>query len=817
MYSNLIFPFLKCQATSRFYESELKRKESIILSLESEIECMTSSVDALRAEIQMHNMISDVDGNNVNEMNKLLKHNDELSIRIQEAEEEIIELKQSSDVLANECKNLKFALSESKERCAFAEASLQQEQGCSIPDDVLCEMQRLWREIGVSPSTEARFHDDIANCLQNTCSSKLREAIAYKEEVTKEIDDITKTTNAIAKCLGIDLVTAVTEGDLIHRLQIVRQRDSELRPNLASAITKRDSVVRSLRTLVSSMGIDIGSISNDLQKLLEEAEIIPIIDSNQHIDISIEFMNRCDKQISELRLLKAQALSKNDMYQVEARTFANEMQMTGLDIQENVENNIKRRHGSLHVWWEQDIAKSIADNILSSTSVVQVNSVYSMHLAAMHESLQRIVNIRRTFSDKLHSIIERAQQTLLKAVDGEMDASEAYSSFHEALFSLPALSKGRIHACISEISMLNEGVDAMTQSEIEALTVVWEALSISRSERGKFWTDIDNSIQQVQKNPNSVFDDIAKVGANEGEDWFEHDISECAKVYQQLESRLLKLELVHIEVERLRTRQDAKSKVISLDSEICIINSKLCEFEEKKCDKSRLTTKKDTSSNLLKEERFRKQMQSKFSSKLEQLKDLLKMWKITEGISFDNDLLSEEVRTLLSNSPRSDFMHLRTVKYKGATKRKVVDLKQQESSTSSPPQSCKRSVASSKKNLLGRAINSKKDQILYDKILPRPSPAVGARKELEKKRKIDDDVRLTEFPRKKLLSETSSLDERKPFSSVPVDNSLKKTSKQVTKSAKMIKTTQKTTLDPFAVVLEQSMSPFGSKENRDSR
>jgi hypothetical protein len=141
------------------------------------------------------------------------------------------------------------------------------------------------------------------------------------------------------------------------------------------------------------------------------------------------------------------------------------------------------------------------------------------------------------------------------------------------------------------------------------------------------------------------------------------------KHYVELEARLFKLQKIHAEVEQLRDRQDSKSKIMSLDTQVRILNAQLQDFEDKKCNKQRLITKKTTSSSLLQEERFRKQMQLKFSSKLGQLVSMLKSWKGNESSLFDQELLSDDVKVILRNSDRNEFMHLRTVEYKSSSKR----------------------------------------------------------------------------------------------------------------------------------------------------
>ena len=64
-------------------------------------------------------------------------------------------------------------------------------------------------------------------------------------------------------------------------------------------------------------------------------------------------------------------------------------------------------------------------------------------------------------------------------IKGEIDAREADISFHDALICLPSLSKEHIYACIEEMNVLVSTVRSMTQSEVEALAVVWEALNVS--------------------------------------------------------------------------------------------------------------------------------------------------------------------------------------------------------------------------------------------------------------------------------------------------------------------------------------------------
>jgi hypothetical protein len=364
---------------------------------------------------------------------------------------------------------------------------------------------------------------------------------------------------------------------------------------------------------------------------------------------------------------------------------------------------------------------------------------------------------------------------------------------------------------MSEIEALVAGVDTMTQSEIEALTVVWEALSISMSDRGMFWSGIDESMTSMQTRLNGPFDDVVELCKLDGEEWVLAAVKGATESYRLLETRLYKLEQTHQEVERLRTRQDSKSRIISLDSEVRILSAKLSEFEEKKCSKQRLLTKKTGSSNLLKEERFRKHMQSKFTSKLEQLATLLKAWAHDEVTDFDPNLLSDEVRTLLLNSDkmdtwvekRTEFMHLRTVK--PTVKRGPESITREKGTT--PPR--KRPMRSTVKVDAPKAQELNKDET---KTIPRARPS-NARERAIKRKPEDSQQPKAKAPRillpvsgaaKTMLSSptrkplrATTETARLPLSPAPVQRPTR--TKQVS--------SKRLTLPPFGHVLEQALSP----------
>ena len=134
---------------------------------------------------------------------------------------------------------------------------------------------------------------------------------------------------------------------------------------------------------------------------------------------------------------------------------------------------------------------------------------------------------------------------------------------------------------------------------------------------------------------------------------------------KDLKHKMFKLELIHGEVSKNRSKQDAKNRIMSLDSEIRLIDARLAAFEEKASNKARLVSKKANSGILLREEKFRKQKKNSFIAKLGKLKMELRDWEAREEQPFDTSVLSEEVRAMMVDGAeaeeRTAFMHLRTV------------------------------------------------------------------------------------------------------------------------------------------------------------
>eukprot|EP00562_Extubocellulus_spinifer_P002791 CAMPEP_0178486660 /NCGR_PEP_ID=MMETSP0696-20121128/8919_1 /TAXON_ID=265572 /ORGANISM="Extubocellulus spinifer, Strain CCMP396" /LENGTH=1944 /DNA_ID=CAMNT_0020114325 /DNA_START=206 /DNA_END=6040 /DNA_ORIENTATION=- len=463
----------------------------------------------------------------------------------------------------------------------------------------------------------------------------------------------------------------------------------EATPAAKSAKKRREDMFKNVEGMVKALegGTTTADLSqhhaadNDRQSTdslnKEEDQTLGALEAPHSLAAS--FLDDCEKDIKQLRLVKTEVLVANGDARSRTQLLAKEMHLTARDVVSLVVHSTKKQRKAFPEWWDPQVADNVCRIVTSKDALVRSDGLFSKHLNFVRECMECVALGRRALSHTLKGVVENAYKTLLTAVEGETYASEAYDGFTEALFRLPPLSKENIRSCIDEMETLVTAVDAMSQSEIEALTVVWDAITITATERGNFWSDLEEAIASVQSQGDGPFNEIFSACTTDLEDWVRSSAVDAKKIYRLLNIRLFKLGKIHEEVETQRSKQDNKSKIIQLDAEVRILSAKLADFEEKASSKQRLLTKKMNSTALLKEEKFRKQMQSKFAQKLEVLGKLLQEWEQKEGQGFDASLLSDDVRTLISTSDKSGawisqrtaFMHLRTAQQKHSTKRRA--------------------------------------------------------------------------------------------------------------------------------------------------
>jgi hypothetical protein len=720
-----------------------ERKDSALVSFESEVETLNNKVGTLSKDLSGRRKINQSGEDPLLIIQRLEEEKNFFDSEARLMADKYKDATAQAQNLERETKRLERETDETKELLTLAEASLAK-QGFEIDSKETVErLHEIWRELGVDSAVRENSRKEIGSCLEDTCGRKLKEASELKMQTEEEIRKLADKLDTMQAALGISSVSTNEKAGstLLECLGDLRRQVLQLQPQCQYAVERREKLLKDAADLTKALGLSTDQLSFNLRVLLQQklsasallegadvtksgrkqrASVMKTVDSlvselsflgrSQGLDdiaeeepesesqrsvsdatqvecgppksLDSEFLSRCEQDITELRVKKSETLVRNRELHQEAATLAGEMYLPSNYIVSAVETTLKQRLQALPAWWSKDAAEEVSTAVATYASTVKATTVFSQHLQSIHESLVIMADARRSLSTSLGIIVEHAQKTLLDIVGREIDASEAYTSFHDALFRLPALSEDLTNACISEMEALVSGVEAMTQSEIEALTVVWEALSVSSAERRDFWGKIEESIGETQANKQNPFDEVHRLCSLAGEGWVLAAVEEATKGYKELDKRLFKLDRIHQEVEKLRSRQDTKSRILSLDSEVRILNEQLSNFEDQQCSKQRLLTKKSGGSKLLKEERFRKQMQGKFTSKLEQLAALLGLWEKEEDAAFDPTLLSDDVRMLMESpektetwvEQRTKLMPLRTVQTtKSPTRKRPIE------------------------------------------------------------------------------------------------------------------------------------------------
>ena len=604
----------------------------------------------------------------------------------------------------------------------------------NISGDVEKKKDQLFQQITTIARSLGR--DDDLNKIEAICKKEgtlmeIVEALKYRLNEIEPVynaalnrrDKIVNDVKTIIKLIGqsvsdlnedIQQLLNANPSTLKRKRSDAREKQIESREKRAKVVENVEIMMKELEPL--SELFNAHSTSDELRKSLDKAP------SNLHHReqnsfgttesvffsppnlLSTPFLDKCEHHVKQLRLKKSEIMVANSQIRDIGSDLAAKMHLSQIEVLSMVIQSVKRESKQYPNWWIADVAEQVCNAITSQRVQVDASEIYGKHLLAVKDALQHISITREHFSTILKDLVEDAHKTLLNTVEGAIDASEASAIFNEALYRLPPLSKDYIHACIDEIDILAKTSEGMSQSELEALTVVWEASESTQHERAHFWSEIEESVKQLETKSSSPFDELLQNPSSDFEEWLLVSVQSAIKAYRQLNARLAKLSKIHNEVEKLRAKQDAKSKITSLDAEIRIISARLTEFEEKANNKGRLLTKKINSTTFLKEGRFRKQMQSKFASKLESLGLLLQEWKKSEGSNYNASTLSEDVQALLKNSDaanllswveeRTAFMHLKTVTSKKPKRRLTQSSKQRdEIESSSLPQPPRRGIA----------------------------------------------------------------------------------------------------------------------------
>ena len=660
---------LLLQVECSVLQARLARKEAAISTYDNEVGTLSNCIESLNAKLKGRKHSEPDHGA---ELDMLKSELSASRVTLEQTQQALAAVKEEAATYKRRCRVAETDLASVKERLTCIEVVLQQADGVEVPESFLADIQCVWERIGTSPEDRERVRLDIENCFINTCNRLLDEARSLELSLSNECTALLTRLGSIQDVLDLDKSMIDSSLPLQDTVDMLRQEIAALEPSLVSHTTRR----RDLRVAASELVASLGKSTEDL---LEPLSSLLRSDDNtlSGETLSENFLASCEKAIGQMRVSKSEILLENSSLQAVCFSLIQDMNLSEDEAGQLVNRYLRRTRSMSEL--DEHAIRAVISSVMVERGVVRATDSFRIHLRSLNEAIQETASCRRALANLLRNTVEHAQKVLLEIVDGEVDVKQAYASFQESLARLPSLSREFMQACTAEINALVPGVDAMTQSEVEALTVVWEALQIDERTRSELWDEIEQSLISMEPGLLSPFDEVLRLCTADDDAWIRQTMDSVKPMFGRLRKRLFKLEAVHNEVEKLRLRQDTKSSIISLDSEVQVLNAKLAEFEEKNGDKDRLMSKKTGSLTLLKEEKFRRQMQIKFSAKLEQLAKLLKTWQASEGSSFDPYLLSEEVRMLLENEDamkawvekRTGFMHLSLVSSTSRGKRSV--------------------------------------------------------------------------------------------------------------------------------------------------
>ena len=804
----------KAEAAKVNLHDRLKRKEAALSSFENEIECLNQQIVHLDRRRSTGRVSSESSREYVCEIDGLNQR-----LEAAENENRVLAEAKKKYMADVEMKGLQLSTLSERMTVMKVTMQNEGVDAKQKVEETLDLLQGLWSQIGLSRNERELARVRIEGCLEHSCDDALKQAKAFKIQYQDDINSLQKEIQDMYLALGMFEEFALLEeswsGDspLLRQLDGLQRAKSEIVPTYNSAIERRTNIISEVEAALTSMGKSSSILCDELASMLEVKQIqyrkkrplfsatSPVrpvnsskdrratqfkqveemvraleIGQGQHDEmsqhsnlldptqdekavsepgmLSDDYLSFCETEMKKLKMEKAKMKVSNQTYREDAKRLTKDMHLRGRELLSLSIHSIKKRMKDLPPWWDNHTAEDVCRSIVSKEALVKVSPSYTKHLEAIHDCLSSLSKGRETLSKTLQDIVKSAHTTLLQTVESELDAGEAYASFDAALARLPPLSKENVNACIEEMNTLVEVVDAMAQSEVEALTIVWDALSVSRSEKGTFWGKIEQATKSIQSQPHHDFEVVMKACTIDIEEWLMCAVKDSQRIHRTLNNSLLKLSKIHEEVERLSKKQGNKSKIMSLDSELCILSARLAEFEERANSKQRLT-KKTNSSSLLKEEKFRKQMQHNFTQKLKSLSKLVNEWESLEGNKFEDKMLSREVSQLLANPDaverRTAFMHLKTVQQKSkrvayisssplrpASSRpqprgaKPADVKSVESSSSR--------VRSQTRGTIARPITSRRNKSLSPprpKISPSPLRPVSSRPQSRGAKPVD--------------------------------------------------------------------------------
>jgi kinesin family protein 4/21/27 len=726
---NFMESYFAAELQCRSLADRLDKKASSVQNMENEAMLQSEKIFSLTKSLDQYRKSVTSESYSVDKIHNLQR---ELQTTNEKLESCVADKMQLLTELEEARKALSLSLVENAqavEKLALLHSERKITESTERTEQMLMQLQDILAAIGMTSEDREVVRRRLENCVEDNLTKMIDEVKTMRDEMIQKIYHDEHRIQEMHFALGLEQPFSWndTSGkNLMCQLDILDRQLSENEPIYTVATERRDRLKRDAEIL--SIGSELGS---DLQKLLQSRRRIPkkkrsstialhqrvsmetsrearakmlrnvdnmvkglkAIDEESnptshgefaisHLDLALEsaepgslstsFLDRCEQDVKKLRLLKSERLLANTEICDNINAITKEMHAGSDEVSSIVLHGLKKRQRDISSCWDDSVARAVF-RALSKKGSILVDVRFTNHLNLIHDTIRGVSQGRRLLSDTLSQVINESHAALVATAEGcGMDVGDLAQCLHDALFHLPPLSKEHVRACIDEMQMLLTAADSVAQSEVETLTVLWEGLHLTKSDRSLFWGELDRELTKIEMCTSSPFDSLLEECPVDVEEWVLKSSKDAMRVQRILGVKIFKLSRIHQEVEKLKLTQVAKNGIMSLNSELNLISAKLVEFEEKAGDKQRLLNKKVNSSSLLEEERYRKQMQGMFVAKLETLRQLLNEWESNEGPVKDDDMLSEVVQSMIQNSHRLDawmnektsLMHLRTTNSK---------------------------------------------------------------------------------------------------------------------------------------------------------
>ena len=123
--------------------------------------------------------------------------------------------------------------------------------------------------------------------------------------------------------------------------------------------------------------------------------------------LSDKFLENCEKDASNLKILKSKNMVANELTRSNARSFAKKMFMHGRELISLSVFSISKTSKQLPEFWDPHIADEVCRSIINKNCIVGVSDSFQLHLDLIYNSLHNMGYVRDTLSRVLKEVIER--------------------------------------------------------------------------------------------------------------------------------------------------------------------------------------------------------------------------------------------------------------------------------------------------------------------------------------------------------------------------------------------------------------------------